>query len=116
MTNQLTKPYITGKQIKRVAKWLAYYNHREMFDGVVPMRTASLIVESSIDDELRKQARDLLEYIGDYAFRELLKMVGEWLDKLYDEQHRYWNIVKVSIDYIEILKSGKLPNQLAGEK
>ena len=40
--------------------WLAYYNHREMFDGMVLMNTAGLIVESSINDELRKHAKDLV--------------------------------------------------------
>lgn len=43
--------------------WLAYYNHREMFDGMVLMNTAGLIVESSIDDELRTQAKDLVTNI-----------------------------------------------------
>ncbi len=43
--------------------WLAYYNHQEMFDGVVPMNTARLIAENSINDELRKQAKDLIDHI-----------------------------------------------------
>ena len=46
--------------VEYVTRWLAYYNHREMFEGIVPMNTAQLIVESSIDAELRKQSKDLV--------------------------------------------------------
>ena len=46
-----------------VTLWLAYYDCREIFDGVVLMNTARLIVESGINDELRKQAKDLVANI-----------------------------------------------------
>ena len=44
-------------------RWLAYYDCREMFDGMVLMNTARLIVESGINDELRKHAKDLVTNI-----------------------------------------------------
>ena len=44
-------------------RWLAYYDCREMFSGMVLMDTASLIVESGINDELRKHAKDLVANI-----------------------------------------------------
>ena len=43
--------------------WLAYYDCKEMFDGMVLVNTARLIVESGIDDELRKHAKDLVANI-----------------------------------------------------
>ena len=46
-----------------VARWLAYYECREIFDGMVLMNTTRLIVESGIDDELRKHAKDLVTNI-----------------------------------------------------
>ena len=53
--------------------WLAYYNHMDIFDGPVPMNTARLLVEASIDDKLRKQAEDLVNNI----LKRLPKLTSE---------------------------------------
>ena len=43
--------------------WLAYYDCREMFDGMVIVHTTRRMVECGIDDELRKHAKDLVANI-----------------------------------------------------
>ena len=43
--------------------WLAIYNHRDIFDGAVGIGVASIMIEASIDDELRKMGKDIVTNI-----------------------------------------------------
>lgn len=43
--------------------WLAIYNHRDIFDGVVGIGAASIMIEASINDELRLMGKDIVDNI-----------------------------------------------------